>query len=192
MRTILLTGFEPFGKFRVNSSWESIRDLDGACVEGWTIRCRRLPVSFRRAGPALERAILDVRPGRIVSFGVAPDRAIRLERVAVNIDHSDRRDNDGRRAQDRRIDPRAPLALESRLPLAAILRRLRRGKFRAKLSFHAGTYLCNHVFFRLARLGRIAGFVHLPPVARGKIPGWTLSRLRRAVGEIVAQVACAS
>ena len=172
--TLLLTGFEPFSKFRVNSSWESIRELDGETILGWRLAARRLPVSFRRAGPLLRREIRRLNPGAVISFGLAPERRIRLECLAVNIDH------DGRTVKNRPIDPRGPLAVESRLPLEAMLRRLRRLDMPARLSFHAGTYLCNHVFYLLPR-DIPSGFVHVPPIGRG----WTLARLRRAVGEIV-------
>jgi pyroglutamyl-peptidase len=190
VKTLLVTGFDPFGKFRVNSSWESIRGLDETTMDGWKIVARRLPVSYRKAGPALKRELRRARPNAAIAFGLAPDRSIRLERVALNVDHAEKPDNDGRRATDRTIDPRGPLGLESKLPLRAILNRLRRRKFKARLSFHAGTYLCNHVFFVLRRsASRIpAGFVHLPPVRRKTIPGWTPARLRAAVREIIRAV----
>lgn len=189
MKTLLLTGFEPFGTFKINSSWESIRELDGAVLGDWRIAARRLPVSYRKAGPALLRELKRLRPDAVISFGLAADRSIRLERLAVNVDHTEKPDNDGRTLVDRPIDPRAPLVLESKLPLHSILRRLRRKKFRARLSFHAGTYLCNHVFFVLRRAApKIpAGFIHVPPAPHKKIKGWPPALLKRAVREIVAE-----
>jgi pyroglutamyl-peptidase len=194
MKRLLLTAFEPFGKFRVNSSWEAIRVLDGLAFGEWRVSVRRLPVSFRRAGPALERALRELRPRAAISFGLAPALSIRLERIALNVDYTERADNDGRRMDDRPIIPDGRIALESTLPLRSILRRLRRKGIKAGLSFHAGTYLCNHVFYVLrSKAPSIpAGFVHVPPLPQGKIKGWPLSRLRRAAREIVAEVARAS
>jgi pyroglutamyl-peptidase len=190
MKTLLLTGFEPFGGFTINSSWESIRDLDGATIGAWRVVARQLPVSYRKAGPALLRVLRRVRPQAVISFGLAPGQTIRLERIALNIDHAEKPDNDGRTLFDRRIDPRGPLVLESKLPLPSILRRLRRKKFKSQLSFHAGTYLCNHIFFTLRRAvpSIPAGFVHVPPIPHKKIKGWPRSRLKRAVREIVREV----
>jgi len=45
--TVLLTGFEPFGPYKINSSWESIKDIAADAVAGarinsrWTMRARR-------------------------------------------------------------------------------------------------------------------------------------------------------
>lgn len=176
-KTILLTGFGPFLKFRVNSSWEAIRHLDGAQRRGFRIVARRLPVSYRQAAPMLRRWLREIRPAAVASFGLADDRAIRLERIALNVDHTLKPDNDGDKPYDRRILPRGSLALESRLPLRAIERRLRRARIPVRLSFHAGTYLCNHVFYTLLAVCRVpAGFIHLPPLKR--LP---LRKLRRAV-----------
>lgn len=180
-KTILLTGFEPFLKFRVNSSWEAIRHLDGSRVDGFRIVARRLPVSYRKAAPILRRWLRELRPTVVAAFGLADDRVIRLERIALNVLHTLKPDNDGRKAYDRPIVPRGRLALESRLPLRAIARRLRRAKIPARLSFYAGTYLCNNIFYTLLASSRVpAGFIHVPPLKR-----MPLRTLKRAVTIIV-------
>lgn len=175
-RTLLVTGFEPFGKFRVNPSWEAIKDLDGLVVSGWTVRVRCLPVSYRRAGPAVKRALKETRASRAIAFGLGADRRIALERIALNADHTAVPDNDGARPRDRRIAPRGPMIFESTLPLDRIERRMRMARLPVKRSFHAGTYLCNHVFYLLRHLGVPGGFIHVPPP--GKM---SLARIRKAV-----------
>lgn len=188
---ILVTGFEPFGKHRVNSSWEAIRALDGATVRGRRVAARLLPVSYARARPLLLRLVRELRPARVVAFGLADEARIRLEKIALNVSHSERPDNDGRRPRDRQIVPGAATALVSRLPLAAIERALKRARLPARLSFHAGTYLCNNIFYTLLASTRIpAGFVHVPPLAtrerrKGCLP---LAILRRAVAVILQAV----
>jgi pyroglutamyl-peptidase len=186
MKTLLLTGFEPFGRFRVNSSWEAIRELDGQTRNGWRIVCRRLSVRFRRAGPELRRFVRETRPRSVVCFGLAASRTLRLERVALNVDHAPGGDNDRLRRIDRAIAP-GPIALESRLPLQKMLRRLRQRRIPAVLSFHAGTFLCNHVFYLVRRFrpSLPSGFVHVPASTHGRIRGWPLGRIRRAVDSIV-------
>lgn len=180
-KTILLTGFEPFLKFKVNSSWQAIRELDGAQVGGFRIVARRLPVSYRKAAPMLRRWLRELRPAVVAAFGMADDRGIRLERIALNVNHTLKPDNDGRKAYDQRILRRGRLALESRLPLRDIERRLRRAKIPARLSFHAGTYLCNNIFYTLLASSRgPAGFIHVPPLKR-----MPLRKLKRAVTLIV-------
>jgi pyroglutamyl-peptidase len=179
VKTLLLTGFEPFGRYRVNTSWEAIRHLDGARAGAWVVRVRRLPVSYRRAGPALERAIQETRPRRMIALGLRGDRWITLERIALNVDHASIADNDGAKPFDRRIAA-GPMVQESSLPLGRMLAALRRAGLPARLSFHAGTYLCNHVFYLLRRRGMDGGFVHVPPPGKMSVP-----RLRKAAAILV-------
>ncbi len=190
---ILLTGFDPFDRFPVNSSWEGIRTLQGVLVRGRRVEVRRLPVSFTRSRIELLRCVRALRPALVIAFGLADEGRIRLEKVALNVAHSERPDNEGRRRHDRPVAVGRPLALLSRLPLAAIERRLSRGGFRARLSFHAGTYLCNLVFHTLLAETRLpAGFVHVPPLAtarrrRGRIARRTLERAVRVIVDEAAR-----
>ena len=141
---ILLTGFEPWAEFKTNPSGEVARALGGQV----------LPVDYRRAD-ALLRRLLERRPSAIVLTGLAATRtSIQLETRAYNEKHT-----------GRVIEPRGPSFRKSTLPLAPLLRRLRRAGLPADLSHDAGRFLCNHVFYRArGLLGDVpCGFVHLPP-----------------------------
>ena len=86
-----------------------------------------------------------------------------------------------------------PAAYLSTLPVAAMVASLERAGIPSEVSNSAGTYVCNHVFYRvmhdLARRGRDlpAGFVHLPYAheqVRGKpgaIPSLAAATLVSAV-----------
>jgi pyroglutamyl-peptidase len=183
---ILLLGFEPFEGFAVNPSWEAIRDLDGRELRGSRVFSRRLPVSYAKAGPELERALAETGPATVVAFGVHGGRGIRLERVALNVDHATRPDNDGAAPIDERILAGAPLALPTTLPLDRIEAGLRAAGLEVQRSFHAGTYLCNHVLFLLMQRVLRAGFVHVPPLwSLRHWRGWSLAKHRRAVAAIL-------
>jgi pyroglutamyl-peptidase len=144
---ILITGFEPWGKHRVNPSGELASAVGGHV----------LPVDFDLAARELRRLIRKERPRAIVMMGLAPGRTrINLEAVALNVEHHRRR--------WRRIRRNGPLALLSRLPLPRLLSRLRRARVPATVSFHAGTFVCNRVFYEaLAGSSVPCGFVHVPP-----------------------------
>jgi pyroglutamyl-peptidase len=151
--TILLTGFEPWGKNRVNPSGEIARALGGHV----------LPVDFAIAARELRRLIRQTRPKALLMLGLATGRKrISLEAVALNVDHYEGR---GKQQRWRRpIRRRAPIALEARLPLDRIFRRLKAARVPATLSHHAGTFVCNHVFYEgLAAFEGPCGFVHVPP-----------------------------
>jgi pyroglutamyl-peptidase len=61
--------------------------------------------------------------------------------------------------------------LPSRLPIDRLVRALRRARIPAAVSHHAGTFLCNHVFYvALAETRVPCGFVHLPPTSAVSLP----------------------
>ena len=169
MKTVLLTGFEPFGGAQVNPSWLAVKRLHGRVIQGHRIVARRLPVVFARSLPALQRQLKKVKPALVICVGLADRRReITPERVAVNLDDARIADNAGRKPVDKRIVPGGPAAYWSTLPVKAIVRALRQRGIPARVSHSAGTYVCNHVFYglmhELARSGNPvrAGFIHVP------------------------------
>ena len=149
--SVLITGFQPWGKERRNPSGEVASALGGHV----------LPVDFAEAVRALLRLIRTERPRAIVMLGLAPGRkSIALEAVALNVDHCEER---GYRRWRRPIG-KGPFVLETRLPIDRLHRRLKESRFPVRISYHAGTFLCNHVFYVALAATRVpCGFVHVPP-----------------------------
>jgi pyroglutamyl-peptidase len=166
--TVLLTGFEPFGPWRVNPSGELARSLDGAGVAGATVVGRVLPVRLAGIREHVARLVAELRPWVVVGTGLAPGAAVvRLERFAVNLADFRMPDNDGEIAHDAPLAPAGPAALASRLPLRETADALLAAGIPAQLSNSAGTYLCNavmHAILNVCRPDVPAGFVHLPNV----------------------------
>jgi len=99
------------------------------------------------------------------------------ERIAVNVDDFRIPDHAGRRPVDEPVVPGGPAAYFSTLALREMVAAMQAADVPAAISNSAGTYLCNHLFYRvmheLAVRGATlpAGFVHLPYLpqqARGK------------------------
>jgi len=161
---VLVTGFEPWGDVPRNPTQELVEGLDESGVVGLV-----LPVSFERAGRILRRAIAEERPDAILGLGLAPRSAwVRVEVLAVNVMHSEKPDADGARPVSERIDPEGPAAYFTTLPNAEIVGALRSAGVPARLSHHAGTFLCNFAAYTSLRqvdvlgLGSVAGFIHVP------------------------------
>jgi pyroglutamyl-peptidase len=167
MHIILLTGFAPFGGEHSNPSWYVASRLDGHKFNGAAVQSMRLPVNCRHAARAVIDAIAKLAPAAVVGLGQAGGRPVlSLEQVAINLaDPRADRERDGG-LQGKPIIAGGPDAYFSRLPLAAILRTLKRHDIPATISLSAGVYVCNTVMYAalhtLRRRRTPAGFIHLP------------------------------
>ena len=167
MKTVLLTGFEPFGGDTVNPSWEVARSLADKRLDDARIVSVRLPCAFAEAPQALRQALQRHAPDFVVCLGQAEGRSeITPERVALNLVQARMPDNAGAQPQEEPVIAGGPVAYFSTLPVTRLVRRLNELNIPASLSNTAGTFVCNQVFYVLqhewARPGRGGGFVHLP------------------------------
>lgn len=170
MKTVLLTGFEPFGGEACNPSWEAVRALaDTLLSDGSRIQVALLPCVFGQALSVLEAQIQSCAPQLVVCVGQAGGRSeFSIERVAINLDDARIPDNLGAQPIDVAVKSEGPAAYFSTLPVKAIVAALRTHGIPATLSHTAGTFVCNHVFYGLMHLAarnsaiQRAGFVHIP------------------------------
>jgi len=171
-RTVLLTGFDPFGGESLNPSWLAAEALHGETIAGRRIVAVQLPTSFARGPRTLRAAIRRHAPELIVCVGQAGGRAqISLERVAINVDDARIADNDGAQPVDTPIVRGGPAAYFSTLPIKTMFAALHEADIPAEISQTAGAFVCNRVFYALMhalaedanlRVGIRGGFVHIP------------------------------
>ncbi len=167
MKTVLLTGFEPFNKASINPAWEAVRALDGWSGEGFRVEVRQLPCVFGAANEQLAAMVDALRPDIVIAVGQAGGRAeISVERVAINVDDASILDNAGQQPVDRAIREDGPAAYFTTLPIKAMAAAMRDKGLVAGVSQTAGTFVCNHVFYGLMHhtAGKPvkAGFIHVP------------------------------
>ena len=168
MKTILITGFEPFGGERVNPSQDIAQALDGRVIGGRKVVGAVLPCVFGENITELKKLLSVHRPELAICVGQAGGRAeITPERVAINIDDARIPDNAGAQPIDAPIVRGGPAAYWSTLPIKAIVAALQAENIPAAVSQTAGTFVCNHVFYGLmhalkSRRGVRGGFVHVP------------------------------
>jgi pyroglutamyl-peptidase len=172
---VLLTGFEPFGSHATNPSQEIVAALaaraprtSGRRVE---LQTAILQTEYERAARRIAGLIDELRPEAVVSLGVASKaEGICLERIALNFNDNELADNAGKVRLARPIVPGGPMVYFSTLPIDAMLNALRGADFPASISNHAGTYVCNHVFYTArhvlekSRRQIPCGFIHVPVV----------------------------
>jgi pyroglutamyl-peptidase len=196
----LVTGFEPFAGDAVNPSGEVLHRLPPR-LGGLAVATRLLPTAFGRAGEVLEAAILATAPDIVLGVGLAGGRAaLSLERVAINLDDARIADNDRHQPIDRPIVAGGPAAYFTTLPIKAALARLRDSGLPAIVSNSAGTFVCNHVFYRLMDLAATrrpamrGGFLHVPylpsqALRHAGAPSMALDDIARGVSIVLAVAA---
>jgi len=167
MKTVLLTGFEPFNGGTVNPAWEAVRLLDGWTGDGFRVEVRMLSCVFGRAAEELLAFVDELKPDLAIAVGQAGGRPeISLERIAINVDDARFLDNAGQQPIDLPIVAGGPAAYFTTLPIKAMAAAIREQGIRAGVSQTAGTFVCNHVFYALMHhlRGRPvkAGFIHVP------------------------------
>lgn len=197
---VMLTAFEPFAGETVNPSLEIALRLTGTMIGAHRVVCQVLPVAFNETAQILHQALLVERPALVIALGQAGGRSeISLERVAINLIDARIADNSGVQPVDIPIIAGAPSAYFATLPIKAMRNALHACGIPAQLSFTAGSFVCNQVFYllmhELALLGSGArgGFIHVPyvPAQAAVHPGAPSMALDTMVEGIQCAIACA-
>jgi pyroglutamyl-peptidase len=180
-RTVLLTGFEPFGGESTNPSWRVAQALHGEVIAGAHVVAVQLPCVFGESLSVLQEALAQHGPRLVLVLGLgqATGRCeLTPERVAINVDDARIADNAGARPVDTAVVPGGPAAYFSTLPIKAMVAAMRAEGVPASVSQTAGTFVCNHVFYGLmhalqTRRGVRGGFMHVPllPEQAARLPG---------------------
>ncbi len=164
MASVLLTAFEPYDRWRANSSWLALVQLTQDLPSQPSITTRLYPVDF---AAVKEKLAGDLRADYdfALHLGQAPGSTrIQLEAIAINVGGSSSQSPD----QFQPLVQGGPTAYRSPLPLDQWSIRLREARIPAQVSYHAGTYLCNATMYFSCYLSERMGlktrsaFIHLP------------------------------
>ncbi|MGH7821344.1 MAG: pyroglutamyl-peptidase I, partial [Candidatus Binatia bacterium] len=172
MPGFLVTGFLPFAGEARNPSGEIAMRLRGEHEGAWSVEGAVLPVERERAFAEALSAVRRVRPAIVVALGLAGGRAvIGVERFAQNLDDYADPDEAGAQPRGEPVVRSAPALLRTSLPEDEIARAIREAGVPALVSEDAGSFLCNHLYYRLLHLAATEGtdapatiFLHLPPL----------------------------
>ena len=162
MAKVLLTGFEPFGNSSLNPSGEIVK-----AIKAENIVSSVLPVVFGQSAQLLKDLVDHHKPDVVLCLGQAEGRhAMTPERIAINIDDARMADNSGVLISERAIIEGGPDAYFSTLPVKAMVEAMKAAGVPAALSFSAGTFVCNHIFYSLQHHLKASavksGFMHVP------------------------------
>ena len=156
MKTILVTGFMPFGGEEMNPAWEAAVRLPEQ-IHGVQIHSVQIPVSYRRSWETLEAQLAQIQPSALLLIGQAGGRArITPERYARNEMRAESADSDGVVCRGEAVSEGGEYLLSSALALKLA------GE-ETPLSEDAGRYVCNCLYYQALRhFDGPCVFVHVP------------------------------
>ena len=161
---ILITGFKPFLGADSNPSEYLSIELSSRFSE---VDSLILPVEFVKAFEVLSENLQNREYDFVLMLGLATGRKkIGFEKIGLNWVQSEHRDESGFLPKTGQIQSDAPLALMSQVSVDEIFTALKTENHPVEISFSAGTYVCNDLYFRV--LNKFpdlkAVFIHVPSV----------------------------
>ena len=175
---VLISGFKPFGGATLNPSELLVNVLEQDQIPGVELFTVILPVEFDRSAEILLEKVKQIQPDLVIAFGQAEGRtAINPEKIAINLDDARIPDNSGDERKDVVIDKNGSDSYVTTLPIEMMVDAMKRAGYPAEISLSAGTFVCNHIFYKLQKIligsNIRSGFVHLPLVTEqsSEFPG---------------------
>lgn len=189
MKTLLITGFDPFGGSDSNPAWLAVEQLPER-VGPYKLCKLQLPTVFAEAARLAIEAAQECRPDVILSVGMAAGRAaLTPERIAVNIRDARIPDNRGQQPQGAYVDPQGPAAYFATVPVEAMAAAIRRAQLPGLVSNSAGAFVCNDLMYSLLHhfhgTSTRVGFIHIPALP-GQHP--TALPLEQSVAGLTAAI----
>lgn len=195
---LLITGFEPFGNSPINPSQLLIENLASNSTRCDQLAACLLPVDTVLAPKKIIEQIVYHNPQFIVCLGQASGRAaISLEKIAINLLDFRIPDNQGHQVQNQEIVRDGSPQHLSSLPIELLQKILLSSAIPCEISFSAGAYLCNQIFYSMMHhiainnLNIQAGFIHLPALPeqvsnlKKPLPSMSLITMLLALDKII-------
>ena len=193
MKSLLITGFEPFGGENINPSWEAVSRLPSGIGE-YELHKLLVPVVFGEAAKVIINEAEKIKPDVILCIGQAGGRdSITPELVAINLRHAKIPDNAGNQPEDEPIIVGGENALFSTLPVRKIAEALNATGISSKLSYSAGAYVCNDLLYTLLDCYKNSetgvAFIHVPYCTeQGKEPSMTMENIVKGLSVLIENI----
>lgn len=193
---VLVTGFEAYWDYTINSSWEVACKIEKHCMPNVEIIVRQMPVRFASVAKALRRDFEMYQPDLILMLGQSGgSNCVKLERTALNLMDAHLPDNDGFIPVDQAIDNNDESAYFTNCPIKLLLTALQEKKIESKISNSCGLYVCNRLYYEALKISKTypnvsALFVHLPfyegqPTAKIGKPTMKIEKMITATETII-------
>ena len=192
MKTLLITGFDPFGGAEVNPSWQAVKRLPEQVGE-FRVHKLEIPTVFGAAAQMVAQKAEQIGADVILCVGQAGGReAVTPERIAVNIRDARIADNAGNQPKGEFVAQDGPAAYFATVPVKNMVQAMENAGIKATASNSAGAFVCNEVMYSLLHhfdgTQTKVGFIHVPFIPEQGSPSMELEQIIQAL--VAAVGAC--
>lgn len=169
-KKVIVTGFEPFGEYTVNSSWVAVQELQRLGLgEAVDLYVCEVPVEYQAVQSLLPSLWEQHQPQLVVHVGVSGlATTVTLEQCGHNKGYK-RLDNHGFCPASQCCTESGPDCINSVLDMDTVCKKVNDSDLGVAVSVSkdAGRYLCDYSYYYSLYLGqRRAAFVHVPPLGK--------------------------
>lgn len=166
MCKLLITGFDPFGHYQINPSWEVVKALPDK-IGTFSLTKLILPNIYGLETRMLLEKAQEIEPDIILMLGMdSGTTKVHIDTVAINIQDALMEDNMGRRPWNKPIIENGPAAYFATIPAHELVQQLQKEGLHVHLGYSSGGYVCNDVFYSVAHkfnnTNTKFGFIHIP------------------------------
>lgn len=166
-KTVLVTGFGPFGEHTVNASWVAVQELAKKSIPGVDIVIQEMPVVYDTVKEKVPQLWAQVKPDLVIHVGVSKEaKAITLEQQAHN-DGYKRLDILEKCPSNMCCVDGANDCIRSDIDMEKVCSDVNESAITAKavVSHDPGRYLCDFSYFVSLHIDKSkSAFVHVPPL----------------------------
>ena len=189
MKTLLITGFDPFGGATVNPSWLAVQALPDV-IGDFSVHKMQIPTVFGEAAEIVGKKAAEIGADVILCVGQAGGReAVTPERIAVNIRDARIADNAGNQPRGEFVDADGSAAYFATVPVEKMAQAIRDAGILSVVSNSAGAFVCNDVLYTLLRCfdgtKTRVGFIHVPYLPEQGSPSMELEQITRALAAAI-------
>ena len=162
----LITAFEPFGGSEKNYSMLALDLIE----ETDSLRKALIPVEYRRSYEALKKIIAEGDYDSIILVGQAGARSkVTVEKIAINWASATIPDNGGLLLHGEKLLEDGQDGIFSTVDVTDVVDTLIAKGFDAAVSYSAGTYVCNALYYQtlVENPDKKVVFVHVPAKDEG-------------------------
>ncbi|KAM9439651.1 pyroglutamyl-peptidase 1 [Clarias gariepinus] len=169
-KTVVVTGFEPFGEHAVNASWVAVQELKklglGPAVN---LHVTEVPVEYEAVQNLLPSLWDQYKPQLVVHVGVSGmATTVTLEKCGQNQGYS-RPDNCHSCPKSGCCVEGGPDCIDSAIDMDLVCKSVNNSDLGVSISVSedAGRYLCDYTYYVSLYLGKgRSAFVHVPPLGK--------------------------